>query len=398
MNTETESASKNANSEVNVDAEHNNDPEASSSPEENASPLIHQSQPEHVKGAKPRPFFRGFLKSLLNILAGAFLLTAGIGLIIYIYIYVAEASITVQFILGIATTISFLLFLLWKMPKWQVSYIKDVAPNVLFELENEARKTLAQILAGVLLLTGLYGTWRTLQVSEQSQITERFNKAIDQIGNDKLSIRLGAIYALERLSEDSARDHNHIIELLTAYVRENAQIPPKQPERSANSSSSSQEKNVEERVENLYRRPSADIQAILNVLKRRPKPANDFQYDPVDFRDTNLYGANLTGAYLHSAKFFNAELSNVYFIATRLTEAQFIGANLKGALFGMADLKGADFSFANLEGAILYKADIEGANFTYAKGMNVEQFKSAINYGKAKLPSSIAEALNLRQK
>lgn len=41
---------------------------------------------------------------------------------------------------------------------------------------------LAQILVGAALLSGLYFTWRTLQVNRESQITERFTRAIDHLG------------------------------------------------------------------------------------------------------------------------------------------------------------------------------------------------------------------------
>jgi hypothetical protein len=39
-----------------------------------------------------------------------------------------------------------------------------------------------QILGGAALLSGLYSTWRTLQVNREGQITERFTRAIDQLG------------------------------------------------------------------------------------------------------------------------------------------------------------------------------------------------------------------------
>jgi hypothetical protein len=49
-----------------------------------------------------------------------------------------------------------------------------------------------------------------------------FNRAIDQLGNDKLEVRLGAIYTLKRLSGDPHYvDYRlPILETLTAYVRE----------------------------------------------------------------------------------------------------------------------------------------------------------------------------------
>ena len=65
-------------------------------------------------------------------------------------------------------------------------------------IENEHRKTPAQILAGVFVLVGLYFGWRRIKVSEEAQITERFTRAIDQLGavdentgNPKIEICLG---------------------------------------------------------------------------------------------------------------------------------------------------------------------------------------------------------------
>ena len=66
---------------------------------------------------------------------------------------------------------------------------------------------------------------------EQGHITDRYTKAIEQLGKldgDKpnIEIRLGAIYALERIARDSPRDHWTIMEVLTAYVRQNSPAAP----------------------------------------------------------------------------------------------------------------------------------------------------------------------------
>ena len=49
-----------------------------------------------------------------------------------------------------------------------------------------------------------------------------FNRAVDQLGSDKLEVRLGAIYTLKRISGDPQYiDYRiPILETLTAYVRE----------------------------------------------------------------------------------------------------------------------------------------------------------------------------------
>jgi|SRR5215208_973252 len=69
------------------------------------------------------------------------------------------------------------------------------------QLVDEHRRTLAQIVGGLVLFAGLFFTWRTLQLNREGQITERFSRAIDQLGaaretgNDeaekRMEVRLG---------------------------------------------------------------------------------------------------------------------------------------------------------------------------------------------------------------
>ena len=51
-------------------------------------------------------------------------------------------------------------------------------------------------------------------------MTDRYTKAIEQLGSDKLDVRIGGIYALERIARDSARDHPAVMEVLTTFIRE----------------------------------------------------------------------------------------------------------------------------------------------------------------------------------
>ncbi len=221
---------------------------------------------------------------------------------------------------------------LWFVPELQGRYFsQDVAPENLPTLVNEYRRTWAQILAGCFVLLGLYFTWRRVEISQKTletqqdqQVTERFTRAIDQLGATyedgmpKLEIRLGGIYALERVARDSPKsDYSTVIEVLTAYVRQNAptdssSLPPQE----------SQE--VSEGLE-----PPTDIQAVLDVLSRREE-----QWVPnegnvrVDLRRTNLARANLV---------------QVDFERANLEEANLAGANLQ-----FVNLSGAYLNFANL--------------------------------------------------
>src|SRR5688500_14186935 len=49
-------------------------------------------------------------------------------------------------------------------------------------LVNEYRRTWAQIIGGFGLLLGLYFTWRRVEIAQDQQVTERFTRAIDQLG------------------------------------------------------------------------------------------------------------------------------------------------------------------------------------------------------------------------
>ena len=58
---------------------------------------------------------------------------------------------------------------------------------------------------------------RTYELTEQGQVTDRYTKAIEQLGSKELDVRIGGIYALERIARDSARDHP-IPALVLAFV------------------------------------------------------------------------------------------------------------------------------------------------------------------------------------
>jgi hypothetical protein len=108
--------------------------------------------------------------------------------------------------------------LLWKVPLWQAdawARSGNANPRELFEIENSSRGTLGQILSGVAVLTGLIFAWQqlgqtsdNLRVSQEVQVTDRFTRAVDQLGSEDLTVRLGGIYALERIARDCPRDYS----------------------------------------------------------------------------------------------------------------------------------------------------------------------------------------------
>jgi uncharacterized protein YjbI with pentapeptide repeats len=224
----------------------------------------------------------------------------------------------------------------------------------------------AQILAGTALLSGLYFTWRTLQVNREGQITDRFTRAIDQLGKvedgQKLfEIRVGGIYALERIARESVEDYGPIMEILTAYVRQNAPLPPEAGQERTQDATDEQRAMEGPRGKSETTEPSApdpDIQAIMTIFRRRKRYYMHEEPEPLDLSQTNLSGANLSEANLAGANLAGATLSGADLSGAdlSLTGADLYGANLSGA-----DLTGATLIGANLYRATLYRANLSEA-------------------------------------
>ena len=99
------------------------------------------------------------------------------------------------------------------------------AKGSLAAARDAARGRLLTLGAGLLAAGALLFTARNFTLSREGQVTDRYTKAIEQLGSDKLDVRIGGIYALERVARDSAKDHPTIMEVLTAFIREHSQEP-----------------------------------------------------------------------------------------------------------------------------------------------------------------------------
>jgi uncharacterized protein YjbI with pentapeptide repeats len=200
---------------------------------------------------------------------------------------------------------------------------------------------------------------RAALLTEQGQVTDRYAKAIEHLGSDKLDVRIGGIYALERIARDSARDHATVIEVLAAFLREHSQ------DDDANAPATA---DALERDPGAVGWPRSDLQAALTVIRRRD-PRHDT--DPIDLsrarlRRCDLARANLTGAFLSHADLRGAYLAGADLTSARLVRAQLAGARLPDANLASARLIDADLSHANLAGADLAGADLTGADLTGA--------------------------------
>ena len=201
------------------------------------------------------------------------------------------------------------------------------------------------------------------ETAQQGLLNERYQQGAEMIGSNLLSVRLGGIYALQRLAKEHPEQyHVQTIRLFCAFVRH----PTK-----------------DDGEENPMRLRE-DVQAIMTAIGSRSETGLDYEKTE-DFRlelaVTNLSGARLNGANLSGAHLSGVNLAYAYLVesdlsgadlaSTNLSYAHLIRANLSDSELPIANLshtisQGTDFARAQLGGANLSHADLVRANLSDA--------------------------------
>jgi hypothetical protein len=89
------------------------------------------------------------------------------------------------------------------------------------------RTQLLTLGAGAFAAGALWFTARNFILAREGQVTDRYTRAIEQLGSYKSGVRIGGIYALARDARDSAKDHPTVMEVLTAFIREQSRPEPR---------------------------------------------------------------------------------------------------------------------------------------------------------------------------
>lgn len=248
---------------------------------------------------------------------------------------------------------------------------------------------LVAALPGLTALVALLFTWMSvdqsrteLRVAEQGQITNRFTAAINNLGSGSEDVRLGGIYALQRIMLDSARDQPTIVTVLTAYARRHARVP-------ASGFAKERQQEIEQSLESPVKL-AADVEAVLSVLADRS--ADHDERAILDLRHTDLRGAEVFtrrktpehGAAFRAASFDEADLRHSTFEGVDLRQASFLRSNLAAARFDYVDLSDASMEEADLTKTTIWDANLTRADLNYAK-LHEAQLDSAVNLTKATL-------------
>jgi len=240
-------------------------------------------------------------------------------------------------------------------------------------LQNTARNTLLQGAGGLLLVAAAVATWRQVQVAREGQITERFTRAVDQLGSDKLDIRLGGILALERVAKNSEMDREAITRILEVFVRTHAPWSAAP----AKDRAPHPHGGVDDQIPWLRDR-APDLQVCLIVLGRRVASRSDkpAHLARTDLRHSYLSRSRLSGATLRFANLARAEWRQVHLEESRLAYADLrqsdmrdgflLRADLSHAWLDEADFRSTDLRRTSLVEACLREADLRGADLRNA--------------------------------
>jgi len=225
-----------------------------------------------------------------------------------------------------------------------------LAPMDRLSAEAAIRSSILQLMGGAILVAGLYFTARGFRLTRAGHITDRYAKSVEQVGHENLDVRIGGIFALEKIAQDSRTDRQTVVEILTAFVREHTRAGPRAPKTDA---------------------ITADVQAAMSVLGRRSSVEEERH--SLDLYHCGLNEADLTNADLRRAMFFYSSLVGTRFYKSRLDDAglsfchaeraSFNGVSARGAHFVNAVYRKAYFINGDFTDADFYACDLTGSDF-----------------------------------
>ena len=219
-----------------------------------------------------------------------------------------------------------------------------------------------------------------------------------------IEVRIGAILSLERIAQDSTkhdkgRDHVRVMEILCAYIRENAPAKGAEPGPydAADPLTALRQKTETDAFQwqLTLEGPRADIQIAVTVLARRStqqiqiegnfKGADGRAYT-LDLNHTNLRRADLRGGNFASASFQGArlegaDLEGANLSGSNLMRTRFTWAKALKAVFDNADLALADLSYAGCEFSKFRNCRLYETHFVHSRLIRAELSFQAATHG-----------------
>lgn len=145
----------------------------------------------------------------------------------------------------------------------------------------------------------------TFDLSER-RVTDLYTKAVEQLGSDKAPVRLGGLYALERLGNGNAGLRQTIVDVLCAYLRM-PYIPPTGSRRGPVNIEASHESDGDQRLRQEELQVRLTAQRILARHLKEPD-GNPIHWGPLnlDLRESVLVDLRLNSCNVGRADFAHA--------------------------------------------------------------------------------------------
>ncbi len=183
------------------------------------------------------------------------------------------------------------------------------------------------------------------QHTEQGQRQDRLKNAIEHLGHESDSVRLGGAYELFHLAKDTVEFRQTTLDILCSHIRQ---------------------KTGESEYREIYKlKPSEEVQSLLSLLFVQ-------EYEVFSGLRVKLQGSWLNGADLNGARLPEAILVNAYLQGVSLRNAQLDGADLTEAHLQKAKLTGANLQRVSLVESHMQQADLsntklQGSILNYAR-------------------------------
>ena len=172
---------------------------------------------------------------------------------------------------------------------------------------------------------------RANEHTEQGLRQERLKNAIEHLGHDSSSVRLGGAYELFHLAEDNKELRKTAFDMLCLHIRQTTGEYEYQNEHKS--------------------KPSEEVQSLLTLLFVQDHEI--FKDLQINLQESWLNGANLQRARLEKAILTKTHLQGAKLAEAQLQEADLIEAHLQGAGLHKVQLSGANLMYACLQGAFL---------------------------------------------
>lgn len=256
------------------------------------------------------------------------------------------------------------------LPRWLVPVGLSSGEVDRRKLQLDVVRGCAEVLGGAFFLVTILLGWQQVRLSQQSQITDRYTQAIEQLGSSEVTVRTGGIYALESISQDSPDKQKVVMEVLASFLRENSPATGTPAERDWMASRS--------------RKPASDIVAAAVVIGRRNRDAGPESERPCN----RLGGENFPCALdLERVDLSSINLTNLNFDQMNLRGAVLNNTNAAFASFRNADMSGSDlrianFRLANFTGTRINFSFLTHTNLHLTVGLTCDQLNSAQAHGR----------------